>query len=190
MREPTRRRQALPALILAFAVACADPGVRVPADSSADLASSTGLQTSDTVYTLARDGIMERTAIAFRYRNARPTPLFHPTCRPSGGEPTVAISIEKLVGGEWRHAWSQPLPACLSEPIVIASGDTYADTLHVILHPQDSVINTWLVPAAPLGGQYRLVWHQLLTSYAPNDYPFGEELPLDERVSQPFQLRR
>ena len=142
------------------------------------------------VYTARADGRLERFSIPFTYHNGRHERVYHPTCRPGGGEPTVAIAIEKLVEGEWQPAWAQALPGCLSEPLIVEPGGTFSDTLEVILHPQDTVAQPLLTPLVDLDGTYRLVWHQLLRSYDPASYPFGEPLPLHERLSGTFRLRR
>lgn len=142
------------------------------------------------VYTVRADGQVEKVSIPFTYCNWRRDSVYHPTCRPNEGEPTVAIAIEKLVSGEWKTAWAQALPGCLSEPLIIEPGETFSDTLDVVLHPQDSVPYPLLTPLVDIEGTYRLVWQELLRSYDPERSPFGEPLPLQERGSGTFQLRR
>ena len=184
-------------LLLVAAVACGPAGQPDP-EAEADTAAGPGmvpsepprLRTAREVYTVRADGPIERVAIPFMYHNARDQRLYHPTCRPNGGEPTVAIGLEKLVEGEWKPAWAQALPQCLSEPIVIEPRGVFSDTLEVVLHPQDSLHQPLLTPLVEIDGTYRLVWHDLLTSYDPDSYPFGDPLPLWERISGTFRLQR
>lgn len=159
-------------------------------DSASAVDRTAGLRVDREVYTLRPDGAMERASIAFTYVNARPDTLYHPTCRPSGGKPTVQVAVQKRIDGSWRPAWSQALPQCLSVPIVIPPGGTFADTLDLVLHLQDTLHHPLLTPRADLDGEFRLVWHELLSSYDAAARPFGEEIPLDARVSGAFRLRR
>lgn len=169
----------------------AAPGSKAPdTDESPLVPTPPGLSTESSTYRLRTDGVTERTSIPFAYRNARAEALYHPTCRPSGGPPTVAVMIERLDGGIWVPAWSQALPQCLSDPLVIQPGETFRDTLEVVLHPQDSIHPGILVPGQDVEGTYRLVWTQLLRTYDPDGYPFGEEIPFPERASRSFGLSR
>jgi hypothetical protein len=66
----------------------------------------------------------------------------------------------------------------------------YRDTFEVVLHPQDTTFQPHLNTEVEIDGTYRLIWHQLLRTYDPNRYPFGEELPESLRVSNTFRLSR
>jgi hypothetical protein len=71
---------------------------------------------------------------------------------------------------------------------VIGPGAKYRDTLRVFagtygdkLHPQ--------FQTEQVEGVYRLRWDQALSSFDPDRHPFGEELPLEFRVSNEFVLK-
>lgn len=148
------------------------------------------LQTEEPGYTLTPDGAVERVSIGFVYRNPRREKLYHPICRPNGGDPGLAIILQKQVDGRWIEVWGPALPGCLSEPIEIPSLATYRDTLDVWLHPQDTAYHPQFNPLVEVDGTYRLVWLDLLRTYDPDQYPFGVEVPEADRVSNPFTLRR
>jgi len=148
------------------------------------------LRTGGSAYAFTRDGVWERTRIDFAYENRGPDTLYQPTCRPNGGDPGLSMAVQKRVGGGWENAWAPVLPACLSEPIRVAPGATYRDTFEVVLHPQDSTHHPHLNTEVDIEGTYRLIWLQLLRTYDPDSYPFGEEVADSLRVSNPFELSR
>jgi hypothetical protein len=73
---------------------------------------------------------------------------------------------------------------------VIPPGGHFRDTLDVRLHPQDTLHHPHLNPEVEINGTYRLIWYDLLQSYDPGSYPFGEPIDLWERLSITFELRR
>lgn len=141
-------------------------------------------------FTLRPDGVAERASIPFVYRNEGPDTLYHPTCRDESGRPGHAIGLQRPVDGEWTDVWFPVLNECLSDPVIILPGERHSGTVEIWLHPQDSVHAVHLTPASDLSGPFRLVWLHLLRTYDPEAYPFGEEIPLTERVSGSFTLRR
>ena len=96
----------------------------------------------------------------------------------------ISTGLQRKVGEEWVDAWIPPINGCLSPPIEIPPGGEMTRTL--IVRPGD-------VMYPPNGqqlesGTYRVAWHNVFTSYDSNGPPFGERLPLEQRVSAPITL--
>ena len=100
------------------------------------------------------------------------------------------MGLERLVDGVWLPAWSAAMNECLSEPLVIPAGGSFSDTLHVVLHPQDSTLHPLLHPGSEVAGTYRLIWYGLLADYDGSRYPFGRDIQAWERMSGTFELHR
>jgi hypothetical protein len=167
-----------------------DPAPAPPVQDG-ELSQVARIQVSDTLFFSRTEDIWERFDSPFVYTNFRADSLYHPTCRPNGvGAPTVNLGLQRLVDGGWMDVWSPTLPACLSEPIVISPGGRFLDTLNVYLHPQDTLHQPLFNPTVDIDGTYRVVWRDLLRSYDPTNYPFGEPIDLWERQSTTFELRR
>jgi hypothetical protein len=94
---------------------------------------------------------------------------------------------QKVAGGEWRMGWGAPENDCLSPPVIIEPGAIFSDTLRVYGFPPGSG-NAYPQFSGPVTGIYRLRWNRALTSFQTRA-PFGEELPLAQRVSNEFVLR-
>ena len=95
-------------------------------------------------------------------------------------------NLQRWDGKQWVDAWSPVLLACLSEPIVIAAGASFADALAVWGGAPSSNFSPRFEPEYP-SGTYRVVWHDALSTYQ-DRVPFGEPIPLDARVSNTFEL--
>ncbi|MQA90420.1 MAG: hypothetical protein GEU90_09310 [Gemmatimonas sp.] len=100
---------------------------------------------------------------------------------------TFALRLEKWENGTWVPAWSPILPECLSLPIEVPPGENYQHQLHVFsrrpgsnTHPQFYV--------DPIDGTYRLVILAAFWDYHDYDSTWGEEPPLEYRVSAPFEI--
>ena len=79
------------------------------------------------------------------------------------------------------------MPLCLSPPIIIAAGQAYQGTLQLFAGlPTNNVYPKFDTPQ--ISGQYRLLWSGLLSSYDADAHPFGESLPLEQRISNSFRL--
>jgi hypothetical protein len=208
--RPGRARPHFAALITAFAVAAcardapdaggtpgsgadaASPPAQDAGDGGAARASAAPpVRTGRDAYTFAREGEWERTSIDFVYHNPSPDTLYQPTCRGNGvGDPGLSMAVQKRLDERWETVWVPVLLACLSEPILVAPGGTYRDTFEVVLHPQDTTLQPLLNTEVAVDGTYRLIWQQLLRSYDPQSYPFGEEAAETLRVSNAFRLGR
>lgn len=149
---------------------------------SADPVRPTLFRTDSVAYTLrARDnGYAAVIGVTFTNRTSDTT--YFVNCNGS-----VGVSLEKLIEGNWRNAWSPVLPACLSSPITVAPGATRRMPIEVFggfpgsnTYPQFAV--------AEISGVYRAVWNSAVTRYQ-NHLPFGEPLPLAQRTSNRFTLQ-
>jgi hypothetical protein len=151
-------------------------------EHAADVAMSALFRTDSVAYTLrARDNGYEA-VIGVSFTNRTSDTTYFVNCNGA-----VGVSLEKLMEGNWRNAWSPVLPACLSPPIVVAPGATRSLPIRVFggfpgsnVHPQFAV--------AEISGVYRAVWNSAVTHYQ-SQLPFGEPLPLAQRISNRFTLR-
>jgi hypothetical protein len=99
----------------------------------------------------------------------------------------ISTGLQRLVDGVWVHAWGAATNACLSQPIVIAPGEQHTDTITIVpgagavIYPRDR--RELIEP-----GTYRAIWNNVLTSFDINARPFGEDMPVEKRVSAPFAI--
>jgi hypothetical protein len=132
--------------------------------------------------------------IPFTYRNRSADPVFVVHCSYGArvGNRTVtrvdlSMSLQKKSGERWQPAWEGITTLCLSDPVWIAPGATYTDTMRIFGgKPGGSYAPRLEVER--VAGEYRLVWHQLRTARPGAAYPEGDTLPLDARVSNAFVL--
>ena len=151
-------------------------------EASAPRSGTAPIQTDAAAYQLEAGPSGYATGIGFVFTNPRQAPVYVVNC--GGNAPP---GLEKFVDGQWISAWSAIVPLCLSPPIVIAAGQVYHGHLQLFAgYPANNVYPKFDTPQIP--GEYRLVWYGVLTSYDDRVYPFGEPLPLEQRVSDPFTL--
>lgn len=135
------------------------------------------LQTDRPTYDLLSDGRWLRAEIPYTFTNRTGAPVYLANCR--GG---FALRLEREEGDGWVTAWSPILLMCLSPPIVIDDGVEFVDTLVV----SGALPGENAAPAFDVedpSGTYRIVWEAALSSYDKDDYPFGSQLPLEDRTS-------
>jgi hypothetical protein len=141
------------------------------------------LQTDHLEYEVRRSDGEVSVAIPFTYRNETGRTVYVVNC-----QRIAPPALEKYIDGEWVRAWTAVVPLCLSPPIVIRPGATYADTLRVFAgKPASDVYPQFTVPEVE--GIYRLVWGSVVHDYNDRRQGFGEPLPLAERISNPFLLK-
>lgn len=167
-----RTSHLLTALTLALLGSCANAGPLQP-DRSLDGA-ETALRTDRARYPVARSGQYLSLDIGYRYTNPTETTRYAARC----GSPHPP-TLEKWTGAQWELAYAAVVPACWMEPLPIAPGATYTDTLRVRAleggaHPDFRV--------RPVAGTYRLVW-RLLSGRDPK----GPHTPTTE-VSSTFEI--
>ncbi len=158
-----------------------DPAPADPVPSGPPNDTSSGaLQTFGDRFILERGSIGWETAIPFTYRNSTAGPVFVMTC--NGPHPPT---LEKWVDGRWVAAWNAVRLMCLGPVLRIESGATYSGSLGLFAgFPSGNYYPKFQFDDPE--GVYRLVWEPL-SSYQPQS-PFGPLLPLDDRVSNPFEL--
>ena len=99
----------------------------------------------------------------------------------------ISTGLQQRVGNKWVNAWDPETDACLSAPIVLAPGAQHEDTIvarrsaEIVIYGPDARKRIW-------PGTYRVVWHNVLTSFDANARPFGPDLPLEQRVSAPIAI--
>ncbi len=101
----------------------------------------------------------------------------------------ISWGLQRLVDGRWENAWVATTNGCLSAPIQVTGGGTYADTLELISRT-DMPPNPGTVQAEVPPGTYRVVWFGVLTAFDLDARPFGDELGLEHRVSAPIVIER
>lgn len=115
-------------------------------------------------------------AINHRFTNRTTDTLYLVNCNGAFG-----VSLEREVDGEWQNAWSPPIPACLSSPIVIEPGGRHPGSLVVPVVAEADPVDG-VVP-----GIYRLMWGSILPSWS-DAGPLAEAIPVEERTSEPFEV--
>lgn len=140
------------------------------------------IQTESLAYDLRSDGLGLRVEIGYVFTNRTGATVYLVNCRGA-----FALRLEREVEAVWRTAWGPVLNQCLSPPIVIESGATFVDTLHVWGGPPGSNSYPQFDTDDP-SGTYRIVWEAALSSYQ-DRLPFGPQIPLEARISNRFTLR-
>jgi hypothetical protein len=152
----------------------ADASTRLGLARSADHAGlDPGIRTNHDRYTLTtHDGLLTASIIA-ELTNRTAATIFILNCNGA-----VPWSLQQLQADTWSTAWTAEMDACLSDPIALRPGAVLTDTLTLTLNSA-SRLNP---------GTYRILWHGVLTSFSRDARPFGAEVPLQHRVSNPFQI--
>jgi hypothetical protein len=139
-------------------------------------------QTDQLRYTLIStpDGLEGE--IPYVFTNPTQSPVYIVNCNGF-----TRLTLEKRMDEQWVKAWEPVIEACLSEPIIVQPEQVYRAVIHVFAaHPAKDMDPKFLMDSVP--GVYRLVWHRVLQNYDPDTYPFGEALPLEQRISNLFSL--
>lgn len=187
-RLPTWRWVGLPLLAAVILAGGCGAGDIVEPEDFEEFANSpdrdeAAFQTDRLEYTLERTSYGYRMDIAFRFTNPTNGAAYFVNCL--GG---TGVVLDKREDGVWKSVWAPVLLQCLSPPIVVAAGADWSGVVGVVAgefgtnrHPQ--------FETQDLEGVYRLRWVDLLRTYEPNRYPFGEPLPEALRVSNRFVVR-
>jgi hypothetical protein len=97
----------------------------------------------------------------------------------------IGPGLQRQVDGTWQSAWVVSMNACHSAPIRVPAGGRHSATL-LIRPGAGAVVGSASDELPP--GTYRVVWYGVYKTVNPAPPPFGEELPLEQRVSAPFTI--
>jgi hypothetical protein len=145
------------------------------------LQQSPPITTDRATYELAASSIGWETTIGFTFTNPRADAVYLVNCRR-----IYAIVLEKEVEGRWVPGWGNITPQCLSPAIEVQPGATWTDQVHVFAGLPGSNNRPQFAFEHPQG-TYRLVLEPLV-SFDPDRYPFGPSLPLEQRISNSFDI--
>lgn len=101
----------------------------------------------------------------------------------------IGWGLQRRVDARWVDAWIVATDACLSAPIVMKAGSVHSYS-HLVRGGGGGVIYPEKRQGVVDPGTYRIVWYGVLRSFDRDAPPFGEELPLEMRVSNEFEIRR
>jgi hypothetical protein len=132
--------------------------------------SEPAIQTDGNAFNLSPSGDRLWADIPYTFTNRTGGAVYIVNCL--GG---FNLRLERKVGRQWVSAWSPLLLLCLSAPIVIGAGETYRNS-----------VQPRLADGEPTG-IYRIVWVDAFSSYQDRP-PWGEQIDLEHRVSNEFQL--
>lgn len=140
------------------------------------------IQTDALSYTLeqASGGLMVE--IPYTYENLTGGPVYHSNCNGA-----FSISLERFEANTWKAAWYPFRQTCLSPPIEIREGEIWETSLLVWGAPPNTNTDPAFDVVDPTG-VYRIVWNEALSSYQ-DQYPFGQIIDLEHRISNRFQLK-
>jgi hypothetical protein len=139
-------------------------------------------QTDSLAYTLGTASIGYVGVIGVTFVNRTGATVYFVNC---GG--ATGLSLEKRVDGQWVNVWSPVMLLCLSPPIIVAAGATYRTQISIFGGYPDG--NTYpRFSVADIAGEYRAVWYSVLRTYQESSSSFGEQLPLDARISNRFSI--
>lgn len=143
------------------------------------------LQTDTLVYALVRSEAGYSTRIAYTFRNETGEAVVLPNC-----DGDTRPMLQKERGGGWFDAWEPFRDRCVSPPVVIGPGETFADTLNVFGAPPGSnVLPAFVFPEVE--GVYRLFWVQARPAADSAGTPDeSRRLAMEQRVSNAFVLAR
>jgi len=148
-----------------------------PRPERASAAAPVGVTTDRSRYELTAGPYGPETRIIATFRAPPDTTAWILHCNGA-----IAWGLQRMKQGTWQDAWVAMTNQCLSPAIVVRGDSSFVDTL-VFTQSAGAVID------APIGaGAYRVVFYNVLTSFDPARRPFGPELPIERRVSEPIAL--
>lgn len=167
-------RTSIAVLVLLALAGCTDPA-GPPWNGDAPI------RTDRSEYAVTRDAVGWHTRIIWTFTNPTDQTVSVVGCRR-----TTPPKLQKWDGLEWVDAWYPVVLLCLGEPVHVAASATYTDTLDFFAGFPGSKVYPQLEVDA-LAGTYRMVWFPLLNY--DQDNVTGDPLPLEQRVSNAFEMR-
>lgn len=169
------KRELIPlVLICALLVAACDSLLSVDPDPEP------AMQTDGFEFKLRSAGSGFEGEIPYSYSNNSGSRIYLVNCNQH-----FDARLERRLGDGWVLGWAPLLNLCLSTPIIIEPGGVFRDTLRIYAARFGSNSNPQFKFENP-EGIYRIRWESALTSVDPDQYPFGEPLPLEKRTSNSF----
>lgn len=95
----------------------------------------------------------------------------------------IAAGLQSFQNDVWTDSWAGVINQCLSEPIIIPPGGSHDLTL-LVRRGSGSMVDG--EGDNPPPGTYRVIWYGALDSFDGSRYPFGNVLPVEQRVSEPI----
>jgi hypothetical protein len=179
-----RLRRQLVTVVLGLA-ACREPGTKpevtaTTADITRD--DDAQFQTDSLAYTLGANSIGYVGEIGVTFINRTGATVYIVNCGGSTG-----LSLQKRIEGNWRGVWSPVVPLCLSPPITVTADGTYRTKIGIFGgYPNSNTFPQFAIQ--DIAGEYRAVWYSVLSTYQASSSSFGEQLPLDARISNRFTI--
>lgn len=155
-------------------------------DAAAAVEGDAPLVTSAGAYVLTESGGGFATEIPVTFHNVTGATLYIVNCRGA-----LAPTLERQTDAGWQRFWTSVQLLCLSPPIVIAPNASIADTVRV----WGALPGRNAEPSfrdEDLDGTYRIVLDNVVHNYDASHTAgrFGDPVPLEQRVSNTFRLRR
>ena len=148
--------------------------------------SAPSIRTDRRRYLLNDSAGIARLTIPFTYRNDTGQPVYLPTCR--GVQPP---RLEKLVGDRWIVAYAPIVSFCQGVPLTIRPGDSFTYNMRILAGmPGTTYVPRFIVSEVP--GTYRVLWEVFagVQGDPRQPVPVKDLLPIERRVSNPFELAR
>lgn len=165
-------------LTVALTSACGTPDILQSADVG------TPIRTDSAVYHVRTTEYFHDLTIEATYTNLTGKTVYIPGCH--SPDPPV---LEKWQEDKWVTAYAPVVLLCLGSPVIIGAGDVYAYTYRISAARTPNTSPRFEV--AELPGTYRLVW-RILSTWTPHgpEPGLGKELPLEQRISNTFEIVR
>jgi len=155
-----------------------------PAESANTDSTSERIRTDSAAYSLRSDGPGWTTTIGFRYWNTGADTVYVVNCNGA-----ILMNLQKREAGEWKDAWNAEGNQCLSPALIVPPGRELRGEVGIWgAEPGNPSYNTF--KSAEVDGEYRLVWYQPVHHYDPRPGSFGDTIPLADRVSNAFTLKK
>jgi hypothetical protein len=176
-------RAHLPLFVLLLCAACGDSAIEPwQVTSFAAQDSVPQFRTDSTTYSLVTNSVGFEARIRVMFTNRSIRTMYFVNCLGA-----TRISIQHFDGTRWSTFWSPIMAACLSAPITVRPGDTYAFEIRVFAGKPGSKVYPQF-ESTPDAGLYRVIWNDAYFSYQPR-LPWGTPVPESQRVSNAFRLR-